>query len=93
MFAFLLAFGLVALFIVGGMMASLRLRIPSMPMERRLSGLRRSYAAPTNYTTTERSSTSEDEMSRYTRKTFVISILILVILSVIIINALSSVVH
>lgn len=93
MIAFLLTFGLATLLAVGGMRASLRLRTPGMPTERSLSGLRRSYAAPMNYTTTEKSSASEDGMSRYTRKTIVFLILILVTLSVILMHAIGSVGH
>lgn len=89
MIAFLLAFGLTTLLIVGGMRASLRLRPPGMATKRRISSLRRSYA----YTTTENSSASGDEMSRYTRMVFVISCLILIMLSVIVINAIGSVIR
>src|SRR5437016_4120845 len=46
MIAFLVTFGLAALIVVGGVRASLRLRVPTMPTGRRLSGLRRSYSAP-----------------------------------------------
>jgi hypothetical protein len=93
MIAFLLTFGLAALLVVGGMKVSLRLRAPDIPTGQRLRGLRRSYAAPMNYKHTKYNSASEDEMSRYVRKACVILILVLVMLSVIIINAIGSVLH
>lgn len=93
MIAFLFAFGLAALLIVGGVRGSLRLRTHRMSPGRRLSGLRRSYAAPLDDTTAARSSLAEDEMSRYTRKAWVILILILVMLSMIISNAISAFIH
>ena len=76
MTAFLVFFGLTALLVVGGVRGSLHLRTHRLSTGRRLSGLRRSYAAPMNYTT-------EDEISHYYRKAFIT--LILVILSVIVI--------
>ena len=93
MIAFLVTFGLAALIVVGGVRASLRLRVPGMPTGRRLSGLRRSYAAPKDYTTPKNISKFDDEMSSYPRKAFVFLILILVVLSVIIIHAISLAVH
>ena len=93
MIAFLVTFGLAALIVVGGVRASLRLRVPTMPTGRRLSGLRRSYSAPMVYTTPKNIGESEDAMSRYSRKAFVFSILILVLLSVVVIRAISLVVH
>ncbi len=51
MIAFLATFGLAALLVVVDVRASLRLRVPDMPLGRRLSGLRRSYSAPMAYTT------------------------------------------
>ena len=93
MIAFLVTFGLAALIVVGGVRASLRLRVPGMPTGRRLSGLRRSYSAPMVYTTSKNIRESEDAMSSYPRKAFVFSILILVMLSVIIIHAISLAVH
>ena len=101
MIAFLVTFGLAALIVVGGVRASLRLRVPGMPTGRRLSGLRRSYSAPLrrsyatpmDYTTPKNISKFDDEMSSYPRKAFVFSILILAVLSVIIIHAISLAVH
>jgi hypothetical protein len=93
MIAFLVTFGLAALLVVVGVRASLRLRIPDIPTGQRLSGLRRSYSAPMGYTTPKNIGESEDVMSRYTRKAFVFSILILVLLSVIVIHAISLVIR
>ena len=93
MIAFLVTFGLAALLVVVGVRASLRLRIPDIPTGQRLSGLRRSYSAPMVYTTPKNIGESEDVMSRYSRKAFVFSILILVLLSVVVIRAISLVVH
>jgi hypothetical protein len=92
MIAFLFIFGLAAFLIVGGMRGSLHLRTHRMFTGRRLSGLRRSYAVPVGYKTTA-DSRGADETTRYTRKTVAISILILVMLSVIIIGALSTFIH
>ena len=88
MIAFLFTFGLAALLVVGGMRGSLHLR-PHRRVStgRRLSGLRRSYAAPMNYTT------GEDASSHYARKAVVTLILLLFLLSVIIIDAISAVIH
>jgi hypothetical protein len=88
MIAFLFIFGLAALLVVGGIRGSLHLR-PHRRVStgRRLSGLRRVYTAPMHYTT------EEDASSHYTRKAAVTLILLLFILSVIIINALSAVIH
>ena len=83
MTALLLFFGLTALLIVGGVRGSLRLRTHRLSTGRRLSGLRRSYAAPMNDTT-------EDEISRHYRKAWVTLILLLVVVSVIIINTLNA---
>jgi|GEM_PF-4583313 hypothetical protein len=88
MIAFLFTFGLAALLVVGGM----RGRLPLRPHRRvstgrRLSGLRRVYTAPMNYTT------GEDASSHYTRKAVVTLILLLFILNVIIIIAISAVIH
>jgi hypothetical protein len=91
MIAFLLALGLVVLLVVGGLMISLRLRIPSMPTQPHMSGLRRSYAAPMDYTTAENTGESGDEMSNYARRVFAILILIIFMASLFIINAISSV--
>ena len=93
MIAFLVTFGLAALLVVVGVRASLRLRIPDIPTGQRLSGLRRSYSAPMVYTTPKNIRDYEGAMSRYPRKAFVFSILILVVLSVIIIHAISLAVH
>ncbi len=46
-----------------------------------------------DYTTPKKISKFDDEMSSYPRKAFVFSILILVVLSVIIIHAISLAVH
>ncbi len=59
MTAFLVFFGLTALLVVGGVRGSLRLSTG-----RRVSGLRRSYAAPKHDTT-------EDEIARHSRKAWV----------------------
>ena len=93
MIAYLVFLGLAALIVVGGVRASLRLRVPGMPTGRRMSGLRRSYAAPMDYTTPKNISKFDDEMSSYPRKAIVFSILILVVLSVIITHAISLAVH
>jgi hypothetical protein len=85
MSAFLLFFGLTALLIVGGVRGSLRLHPHRMSAGRRVSGLRRSYAAPMDDTT-------EDEISRHYRKVWITLILLLVILSVIMISLLNAVV-
>jgi hypothetical protein len=92
MIAFLFIFGLVAFLIVGGMRGSLHLRTHRVSTGRRLSGLRRSYTVPMGYRTTA-GSRGVDETTRYTRKTVVISILILVTLSVIVIGALNAFIH
>ena len=76
MSAFLVFFGLTALLIVGGVRASLRLRTHRLSTGRRVSGIRRSYATPMNYTTGE-------ETSHYYRKAWIA--LLLVMLSVIVI--------
>ena len=83
MTAFLVLFGLAALLVVGGVRGSLRLRPHRLSTGRRLSGLRRSYATPMNYTT-------EDEVSRHYRKAWVTVILLLVVVMVIIINTLNA---
>jgi hypothetical protein len=93
MIAFLVTFGLAALLVVVGVRASLRLRIPDIPTGPRLSGLRRAYSAPMVYRTPKNIGAPEDPMSRYSRKAFVFSILILVVLSVIVIHAISLAVH
>ena len=93
MIAFLLTFGLAALLIVGGMKASLHMRTHRVSTRQRLSSLRRSYADPMGYKTGANSSLVQSEMTRYTRKALVISILILVMLSVIIMHALSTSIH
>ena len=85
MTAFLLFFGLAALLVVGGVRGSLRLHPHRMSAGRRVSGLRRSYAAPMDYTT-------EDEISHHYRKAWITLILLLVILSVIMISLLNAVV-
>ena len=83
MITFLVIFGLAALLVVGGVRGSLRLCPHRLLTGRRVSGLRRSHAAPMGYTT-------GDEMSRYARKAWVTLILILVVVSVIIINAINA---
>jgi len=93
MIAYLVFFGLAALIVVGGVRASLRLRVPGMPTGQRLSGLRRSYSAPMVYTTPKNISKFDDEMSSYPRKAFVFTILILVMLSMFIIHMISLAVH
>jgi hypothetical protein len=98
MIAFLVTFGLVALLVVMGVRSSVRLRVPDMPTRRRLSGLRQSYSAPMVYktpvyTTPKHIRKSEDAMVSYSRKAFVFSILILVMLSWIVIHIISLVVH
>ena len=92
MITFLFIFGLAAFLIVGGTRGSLHLRTHRVSTERRLSGLRRSYAVPMGYQTPADSRAAE-ETTRYTRKTVAISILILVTLSVILIGALSTIIH
>lgn len=91
MIAFLFTFGLVAFLIVAGTLGSLHLRTHRAFTGQRLSGLRRSYAVPMGYKSAD--SEEVEEMTRYTRKTAVISILIFVTLSVIIIGALSTVIR
>jgi hypothetical protein len=91
MIAFLFTFGLVAFLVVAGTRGSLHLRTHRVFTGRRLSGLRRSYAVPMGYKTAD--SREAEEMTRYTRKAAVISILIIVTLSVIIIGALSTFIH
>jgi hypothetical protein len=59
MTAFLVFFGLTALLVVGGVRGS-----PRLSTGRRVSGLRRSYAAPMHDTT-------EDEIVRHSRKAWV----------------------
>ncbi len=81
MTAFLVFFGLTALLIVGGVRGSVRLRTHRLSTGRRVSGLRRSYAAPMNDTT-------EDEISHYYRKAFIT--LMLVMLSVIVILVINT---
>ncbi len=93
MIAFLFTFGLAAFLVVAGMGASLHLRTPRLSTGRRLSGLRRAYAAPMGYTTAANSRRTEDKSSRYARKVFVTLILLLVMLSVIIVNAINAVIH
>jgi len=92
MITFLFIFGLAAFLIVGGTRGSLHLRTHRVSTGRRLSDLRRSYAVPMGYQTTADSRAAE-ETTRYTRKTAAISILILVTLSVILIGALSTIIH
>ena len=92
MIAFLFIFGLAAFLIVGGMRGSLHLRTHRVSTGRRLSGLRRSYAVPIGYQATTDSRVA-DETTHYTRKAVAISILILVMLSVILIGALSTFIH
>jgi hypothetical protein len=91
MLAFLFIFGLTATFVVGGVMSSLRLSPHRVATRRRLSGLRRSYAAPMGYTTAVNSRRAEDVSTRYTCKALVTSILLL--LSVILIGAIDAVMH
>jgi len=93
MMAFLFILGLVAALVVGGVMGSLRLRTPRVATRRRASGLRRAYAAPMGYMTAVNSRRDGDVSSHYTRKAFVTSILLLVILSVILISAMNAVMH
>jgi hypothetical protein len=92
MIAFLFTFGLTAFLVVGGIRGSLHLRTHRVSTGRRLSGLQRSYAVPMGYKTTT-DSRGVDETTRYTRKTVAISILILLMLSVIIVGALSTFIH
>jgi hypothetical protein len=92
MIAFLFFFGLAAFLIVGGTRGSLHLRTHRVLTERRLSGLRRSYADPMGYQTPADNRDIE-ETTRYTRKTVAISILILVTSSVILIGVLSTFIH
>ena len=91
MIAFLFTFGFAALLVVGGIMVSLHLRTHRASTGRRLSSLRRSYAAPMGYMTAMNSRAAEDESSRYARKAFVTSILLL--LRVILIGVISAVSH
>ncbi len=93
MLAFLFIFGLTATFVVGGVMGSLRLRPHRVATRRRLSGLRRSYAAPMGYTTAVNNRRAEDVSTRYTRQALVTSILLLLLLSVILIGAIDAVMH
>ncbi len=92
MIAFLFVFGLVTFLIVGGMRGSMYLHTHRVPIRRRLSGLRRSYAVPLN-SKTPVDSTETDETTHYTRKAVGISLLILVTLTVILIGALSTIIH
>jgi hypothetical protein len=93
MIAFLVTVSVAALLVVAGVKASLRLRVPGIPARRRLSGLRRSYSAPMVYSTPKNIRDYEDAISRYPRKAFVLTILILVMLSVLIIHIISLAVH
>ncbi len=84
MTAFLVFFGLAALLVVGGVRGSLRLRPHRLSTERRVSGLRRSYATPINDTTGE-------ETSHYYRKAWIALLLVMLSLIVIfIINTLNA---
>ncbi len=84
MTAFLLFFGLAALLVVGGVRGSLHLRPHRLSIGRRVSGLRRSYAAPMHYTT-------GDETSHYYRKASITLILVLLsVIVIIIINTLNT---
>ncbi len=93
MVAFLFTIGFAALLVVGGMMVSLHLRPHRVATGRRLSGLRRAYAAPMGYMTAVNRRVAEDRSSRYTRRAFVTSILLLVMLSVILIGVITAVIH
>ena len=93
MMAFLFTFGLAAILVVGGVMDSLHLRPHRVATGRRVSGLRRAYAAPMGYMTAVNRRRAEDVSSRYTRRAFVTSILLLVMLSVILIGAINAVIH
>ena len=76
MTAFLVFFGLTALLVVGGVRGSLHLRPQRLSTGQRVSGLRRSYATPMNYTTGEGT-------SHYYRRAWIA--LLLVMLSVIVV--------
>lgn len=91
--AFLFIFCLAAALVVGGVMGSLHLRPHRVATGRRVSGLRRAYAAPMGYMTAVNRRVAEDESSRYARKAFVTSILFLVLLSVILIGVMNAVIH
>ena len=85
MTAFLVFFGLAALLVVGGVRGSLHLRPHRLSTGRRVSGLRRSYAAPMHYTT-------GDETSHYYRKALITSILVMLsVIVIIIINTLNAI--
>jgi hypothetical protein len=91
--AFLFIFGLAATLVVGGVMGSLHQRPHRVATGWRVSGLRRAYAAPMGYMTAVNRRVDEDRSSRYTRKAFVTSILLLVMLSVILIGVVNAVIH
>jgi hypothetical protein len=93
MVAFLFTIGFAALLVVGGTMVSLHLRTHRVAAGRRLSGLRRAYAAPMGYTTAVNRRVAEDGSSHYARRAFVTSILLLVMLSVILIGVINAVIH
>ncbi len=93
MIAFLFIVSLAALLVVGGIRGSLHLRTHRLSTGRRLSGLRRAYAAPMAYTTAANSRGAESKSSHYTRKAVVTLIPLLVMLSVIIVNAINAVIH
>ena len=93
MITFLVTVGFAALLVVGGMRGSLHLRTHRLSTGRRLSGLRRAYAAPMAYTTAANSRRAESKSSHYMRKAFVILLLLLVMLSVIIVSAINAVIH
>lgn len=89
--AFLFTFCFAALPIGAGLLVSLHLRPHRVATGRRLSGLRRAYAAPMGYTTAVNGRGAEDVGTRYARKAFVTSILLL--LRVILIGVISAVSH
>ena len=93
MMAFLFIFGLVATLVAGGVLGSLHLRTPRVATGRRVSGLQRAYAAPMGSMTAVNRRRAGDVSSHYTRKAFVTSILLLVLLSVLLISAMHAVVH
>jgi hypothetical protein len=92
MLAFLFTFGLAALLIGAGLLVNLRLRTQRLAPGRRVSGFRRAYATPMGYTPAA-NSRGADRSTRYTRKAVVTSLLLLVLLSVLLLGAISAAVH
>jgi len=93
MMALLFILGLAATLVVGGVMGSLHLRPHRVATGWRVSGLQRAYTAPMGSMTAMNRRVGEGRSSRYTRKAFVTSILLLVLLSVILISAMTAFMH